>query len=135
MTLNQLKMFNLSPRGIRGTCVPTSLAFLTGACYQDIEHILVREQPKIYRPEISGNGGVFTQTLLGPSRKLFGHLFTKIYAHPSTLYRFQMHYKTGSYLLCVHKHALVLKEGEFFDLKPTRVNEAIQCAWEVTKTS
>jgi hypothetical protein len=134
MNLNQLKMHNLAPRGIRATCVPTSLCFVTGVSYQDIEYLLVREQPKTYRPEIAGNKGVNTQMLLGNQRVMFGHRFTAVSGSGSLL-SFIGKYSVGTYLVCVPRHMLVVQNGQMFDLANTQYSSTITNVWKVEKIS
>ncbi len=136
MTVNQLQMQNLAPRGIKGTCVPTSLCFITGASYYDVEEILMREQPRNYRPDIKGNGGVNTFGLLGKGRTLFGHRFTLVRQHnrrAETIADFRYENPTGTFLVCIHGHAFVIKDGVGFDLIETYWKNWLVAAWKVEK--
>jgi len=136
MLLTQLQMHNVAPRGVKACCVPTSLCFLTGADYQDVEYILTREQPKNYRPDLKTNGGVFTEKLLGQCRKLFGHLFTSVGAQRGdTVYSFKTRYPTGTYLLQIRRHVFVLKDGIYYDLCATNHHDKLYGAWKVEKVS
>lgn len=135
MTLNQLKMHNVAPRGVRGSCVPTSLCFVTGAPYQDIEYVLVQEQPKNYRPDVQSNGGVYTIKLLGNERKMFGHKFTKVSTEFLRLYDFVRRYSKGTFLVTKKHHAFVVKDGEVFDLNQHDFMDTIIVAWKVEKIS
>lgn len=136
MNLNQLAMVNIAPRGIRGTCVPTSLCFVTGSSYYDVEEVLTREQPRTYRPDIKGNRGVDSLKLLGQSRNLFGFKFTKInfagrIGH--RLYSLRDSLTVGTYVVTVPHHMLVLKDGQIYDLSNTSLNAVILNVWKVEK--
>jgi hypothetical protein len=129
-------MHNLAPRGIRGTCVPTSIRFVTGADYIDIEDVLVREQPGNYKPDIKGNLGVDSRKLLGESRVLFGFKFTKVcLSWPNmSIQKAAMIYSTGTYLVIVPKHMLVIKDGAVYDLADTNTTRVpILGMWKVEK--
>ena len=137
MTINRLQMINLAPRGIRGTCVPTSLRFVTGADYIDIEEVLVREQPKNYRPDIKGNRGVDSWKLLGRQRTLFGHRFTKLMPTIPAVRLGQVPSRFGhaTYLVTVPSHMLVVKDGQIFDLADTKLSAPVHEMWKVEKVS
>jgi hypothetical protein len=133
MTLNQLRMHNIAPRGIRGTCAPTSICFATGASYYDVEEVLLREQPGNYRPDIAGNRGVDSIKLFGAERKLFGHKFTRDLFPAMTIRYFVSRWKTGTYLLVIPRHMLVIQNGEIFDLNNTNLNSIVLAKWMVEK--
>ena len=135
MTLNQLAIHNVAPRGVAGSCVPTSLAFTTGSCYQDIEYVLISEQPELYRPDIKGNNGVDTVRLLGTSRILFGHRFTMVGSRGLRLMDLKESFPTGTYLVRVQSHLLVLKEGEIYDLANKKPKTEVLTMWKVEKHS
>jgi hypothetical protein len=135
MTINQLKIQNLAPRGIRGTCVPTSICFVTGVSYQDVEYLLVREQPKLYRPEIRGNRGVDTGALLGRQRTMFGHRFILVPIEGCTLMYILSKFSVGTYLVHVNGHVLVVKDGEVYDLVNTNMATKVVNVWKVEKVS
>lgn len=133
MNLNQLTMLNIAPRGIAATCVPTSICFATGSCYHDVEEVLVREQPKNYRPDIKGNRGVDSEKLLGKSRTIFGHKFTKMDAKIPYLGQLPSRLDSGTYLVTVPGHMLVVKNNQIFDLSRTAVNATVRGVWKVEK--
>ena len=137
MTVNQLKMQNLAPRGIRATCVPTSICFVTGVCYQDVEYLLMKEQPNTYRPDIQGNRGVRTEKFLGRKRVVFGHKFECVISFPDTitLAGFLRRHTLGTYLVCKRGHAFVVKDGEVFDLGNYDYSDTLFFAWKVEKVS
>lgn len=128
-------MHNLAPRGIRATCVPTSICFATGSSYYDVEEVLVREQPNVYRPDIQGNRGVITEKFLGNERKLFGHKFTRVSTQVMRLYDFCRKFANGTYLVRRKGHMFVVKDGEVFDLLNHDWMTPILDAWKVEKIS
>jgi hypothetical protein len=138
MTLTQLAMHNIAPRGINATCVPTSLCFVTGRSYQDVEHILVTEQPKSYRPDIKGNRGVDTCGLLGKVRNLLGHRFVHVAGFGNyTVGWLSTHspYNSGTYIVQIDRHVLVIKDGVIYDLQPTNLSSKVLNFWKVEKSS
>ena len=137
MTVTQLLMHNLAPRGITATCVPTTICFCTGASYYDVEEVLVREQPKNYRPDLRGNKGVHTDQLLRESRVLFGHKFTRASFSPRgfTVDGFIRTHPRGLFLLRIHKHVFAVKDGVVYDLCNTNMREQVFAAWQVEKLS
>jgi len=135
ITIQQLQMHNVAPRGVTGSCVPTALCFLTGAHYQDVEYVLTKEQPETYRPDIKGNGGVLTHALLKKSRKLFGHLFTSVSGTKITVGTLTKYYPTGTYLVTRPRHAFVLKDGVIYDGVPIKHKETVTGLWKVEKAA
>ena len=66
ITVNQLKMINIAPRGrITGDCVIRALAFIcqAKAAFDAIESFVMNEQPH-FRPDWKDSGGVYTDKLL-----------------------------------------------------------------------
>lgn len=133
MTLNQLKMHNIAPRGIAATCVPTSICFATGASYYDVEEILLREQPGVYRPDHKTNQGVFVNRLLGSARLMLGHKFIR-YPFPRVHLRsFLNMIGMGTYLVNIPRHMFVVKDCEVFDLNNVNLNSLCLEVWKVEK--
>jgi hypothetical protein len=131
VTINQLKMINLAPRGIRATCVPTSLCFVTESCYQDVDHLIQTEQARYRRGD-----GVVTTSFLGEEKNVFGYKFTKLTdITPGTrrLYSIQKELGQGTYVITIPRHMLVLKDGQFFDLCTTNPNSIVHHVWHVAK--
>ena len=134
MTINQLAMHNVAPRGIAGSCVPTSIVFATGVSYYDVEEVLFHEQPRNWKPDLRGNSGVETHKLFGHTRKIFGHTFTKV-THWYSVYETSQRLLNGTYLVRIHRHVFVIKDGQVFDLNETRWTEKVLDVWKVEKTA
>ena len=133
MTINQLKMHNIAPRGIAATCVPTSICFATGVSYYDVEEVLVREQPKCYRPDHVTNSGVNTLKLFGASRKIWGHHFVNLFINRDiSVFSFTRKYLHGTFLVTRRGHMFVVKDGEVFDLNTIQFSATVVEAWEVS---
>jgi hypothetical protein len=131
MTINQLRVQNLAPRGVRGCCVPTSICFVTGVTYQDVDYVL-KKQITNYREGY----GVYTEKFLGEQKILFGYRFTKLDWCSVNVWRFRTHVgNQGTYLVCIKRHMFVVKDGDFFDLCTTNDFAQVLNAWKVEKIS
>lgn len=131
MTLNQLKMANLAPRGVRGCCVPTALCFVTGECYQDIDSFLKTS----WAPYKRGKG-VNVNTVFGNACQIFGYKIvkqTQIKEGYERLWSLREKLPTGTYLVSNRGHMFVMKDGEFFDYNKTNINDIVYGVWEVVK--
>jgi hypothetical protein len=134
MTLNQLAMLKVVPRGRFGACVPTAVAFITGANYFDVEDFIRREQPD-HRPDIKSGKGVYTDKLFGKLRVLFGHQFLKMpdVEVVGSLHIFVKYHNDGDYLVCNRNHAYVVRNGQVFDGRNDTFNYPIRDVWKVRK--
>ena len=133
MNLRTLQMINLAPRGVKGCCVPTSLCFITGSAYQDVDHLIQTEQYRYRRGK-----GVYTDDFIGDVKNIFGFIFNRIYkartkTEAKRLYQIRDLYPKGTYAICIPRHMLVLKDGEFYDLRNTNINDFATDVWEVKK--
>lgn len=134
ITVDQLALLNLVPRGKSGCCVLAALRFTTGADYFDIEELVQREQPH-FRPDLKTSGGVFTDKLLGQQRCLFGHRFIKVVEGRVPLNVFRGHFPTGTFLVRRKRHAFVIKDGKVFDWFDNTDRCDILAAWKVEKVA
>jgi hypothetical protein len=135
MNLRQLQMHNLAPRGIRATCVPTSLCFVTGESYQDIDHLIESSQARYHRGK-----GVVTDTFLGDGKTIFGYKFSRIYKaryknEAKRLVEIRHLYPTGTFIVNIPHHMMVLKDGEFYDLCTTNLQDYATDVWLVEKAA
>lgn len=131
LTVNALTMINIRPRDRQGDCVPIALTFITGAAYTDIEDIILDEQSG-YKPH-NRSKGVYTTDFLKESRVLFGTKFTKLNEKELSLGAFIQKYNKGTYLVCKHRHAFVVKDGQRFDACDSALNVPIIRAWHAEK--
>jgi hypothetical protein len=132
ITVDQLTLLNLVPRGKSGTCVLAAICFVTGTNYFDVEELIQREQPT-FRPDLKAGRGVYANKLFGHSRHLFGHTFTKLTDPVLTLDDFLRRHPTGTYLVCRKRHAFVIKDGKVFDWFSNTDRYDILFGWEVKK--
>ncbi len=132
ITVNQLAMINLAPRGVKACCVPTTLKFLTGECYQDIVSVLGFHLAKFREGE-----GVQSTQFFGTSKVVFGHRFTEVYNvlrdHRISVSQARCKFSEGSYYVRVPRHAFALREGQIFDLSNTGIMTPVLNVWKVEK--
>lgn len=134
MTLAQLKISKVVPRGKHGSCVPAAISFATGANFHDVEALINREQPS-FRPDFKTGGGVRTDKLLGKSRRLFDHTFTEIDIgqRDCLLQKFCLNQPKGTFLVRREGHAYVVRDGKVFDWFDNTHKHFVLQAWRVEK--
>lgn len=109
----------------RADCTLTAIAFLCGMDYCEADRFL------------SGHGrdrgrGVSTIKVLNEcNNEINGYKFTKIQHPPCQVWKFVKDHPTGSYLLRIRGHVLVLHHGTVYDYA-NHGNEILDWAMEVT---
>lgn len=136
MTINALRMLNLRARGrTGGDCVVLALTFITGASYLDVEDIIKQHHSRYMAPESKRAHGVYTERVLRDKFKLFGFTLKKIPLAPNSLSvdTFKRVFPDQTYLVCIHRHAFVVQNGEQFDAGDSSGKCLVRDAWIAEK--
>ena len=136
MTINALKMINLRPRNrTGGDCVVLALTFITGHSYSDVEDVIKLHHSRYMAPEGTRAHGVFTRSLFKDEFTILGHKLTRVPAPPiqNRIWSFKQLNPKGTFLVCIPRHALVIKDGEQFDAIDSDVDKPVEEAWAVEK--
>lgn len=135
MTINALKMQNLRPRNrTGGDCVVLALTFLTGSSYSDVEDLIKEHHSRYMSPTGTRARGVFTEDVLRDRFDIFGYRLIKV-EQPIThrIYSFARANPTGTYLLRINHHALVIHNGQQFDACDSSINSPVLGVWKAEK--
>lgn len=133
MTLATRHMQTIGPRDRKADCVLRALTFITGAAYDDLEDIAIREQQ--YKPYVKS--GIYTEKLLKEERTLFGTTFKRILFPISQpihrVWSLQRDYPKGTFLVKINKHVFAMKDGVIYDACGEQLNKIVEGVWIAEK--
>lgn len=130
MTLATRHMQTIGPRDRKSDCVLLALHFITGAPYDDLEEIAIREQQ--YKPYV--RCGIYIEKLLREERKLFGTNFKQLlFPKFHRVWSLQKEHPIGTFLVQINRHVFVLKDGVIYDGCGENLNAIVIKVWAAEK--